>query len=115
MNARITRSPYSANNGDVATALRAAARWCSAAHASLAAGDLDAPALTPVHITLVAAVADPTRRALDALAAALTRWCERASSDAFDNLALAPLVLDAVDAAAACTRAVTRDEQPGAP
>lgn len=110
MTARIVPPPYCANDGAPSTALRAAARWCVVATETIAAEHLDAPSLAPVEAALVAAVAAPTRATLDALAAVLTRWCERASSDAYDHFALAPLMLAAVDAAGACcTCAETAD------
>ena len=99
MTARIVHRPP-ANDGDPATALRLAARWCVAA-----AEHRDAPPLAPVEAALVVAVAAPTRATLDELAAALTRWGATASSDGFDHFGLAPLVLAAVDAAGACARA----------
>lgn len=113
MTVRIVPPPYSANDGAPSTALRAAARWCVVAVESIAAEHLDAPSLSPVEAALVAAVAAPTRATMDALSAALARWCERASSDAYDHFALAPLMLSAVDAAGACTCAETTDT-PGA-
>ena len=109
MTARIVPPPYCANDGAPSTALRAAARWCVVAAESIAAEHLDAPSLAPVEAALVAAVATPARAPLDALSAALARWCERASSDAYDHFALAPLMLAAVDAAGACTCAETTD------
>lgn len=110
MIARIVPPPFCHNDGAPSTALRAAARWCVVAAESIAAEHLDAPSLAPVEAALVAAVATPARASLDALSAALARWCERASSDAYDNLALAPLVLSAVNAAGACTRAETGND-----
>ena len=101
--------PVAANNGDPSTALRIAARWCVRAAEQVSADRLDAPSLAPVGDSIVAALADTSRRSLDALSVALARWCERASSDAYDCTALAPLVLSAVDAAGACTVAETPD------
>lgn len=100
--------PVAANNGDPHTALRIAARWCVRAAEQVSAEALEAPPLAPVHCAIVAALADPRRQTLDALAAALARWCELASErdDASD---LAGLVLGAVDAAGACTVAETAD------
>lgn len=95
--------PVAANNGDPSTALRLAARWC------VAATHVDGPPVAPIRSAIIAALADTSRATLDALSAALTRWCERASSDAYDHTALAPLVLSAVDAAGACTCAETPD------
>ena len=103
------RRPVAANNGDPSTALRLAARWCIRAAELVTAEELEAPSLSPVRRSIIAALANPTRATLDALSAALARWCERASSDAYDHTALAPLVLSAVDAAGACTCAETPD------
>ena len=101
--------PVAANNGDPSTALRLAARWCLRAAELVSAEELEAPSLAPIRSRIIAALADTSRGTLDALSAALARWCERASSDAYDHTALAPLVLSAVDAAGACTCAETPD------
>ena len=98
-----------ANNGDPLAALRIAARWCVAAAEHTAGDVFEAPSLAPVRCALVNALANTSRLTLDALSAALARWCERASSDAYDHTALAPLVLSAVDAAGLCTCSETPD------
>jgi hypothetical protein len=101
--------PVAASNGDPLTALRVAARWCITAAEHITAEHLDAPSLAPVGGAVVAALANTTRASLDALSLTLARWCERASSDAYDHTALAGLVLSAVDAAGLCSVAETPD------
>ena len=101
--------PVAANNGDPLTALRIAARWCVTAAEHTAGEVFESPSLAPVRCALVNALANTSRSTLDALSAALARWCERASSDAYDCTALAPLVLSAVDAAGLCSVAETPD------
>lgn len=104
----ITAARRGANNGDPMTAVRVAARWCLDA----ARAPTTAPPRGAVLEAVAAAVAEGetvTRAALDALALALARWCEEASTGPYDDLALAPLALAALNAAAAATCAETRD------
>lgn len=100
-------SRVTANDGDPASALRTAARWCVTAEL-VNAGGRTVPPLSPVGRALVAALARTDRASLDALSLALARWCEAASAspDAND---LAGLILAAVNAAGACTVAETPD------
>lgn len=97
-----------ANAGDPLAAVRVTARWCASVETST---DPLCPPLAGVLSALAVAVAagdQVTRAELDALALAVSRWCENASSDAYDNAALAPLVLAAVNAAAALACAAPR-------
>ena len=97
-----------ANTGDPLPAVRIVAAVCVRAAAVDARECPPIAAVSGALASAVAAGADVSRADLDALALALSRWCESASTDAYDNLELSPLVLAAVNAAAACSCATAR-------